>query len=90
MICARPIAPVTRRRRLFIAVNIAPPLLRHGLMSLGRFSSVCSRRSPGWRVRGRARQLILACAIGQAVLAALASRRPIFLTLTRRVSSASS
>ena len=38
------IAPVTKllgaAYGLFIAVNIAPPLLRHGLMSLGRFSSV--------------------------------------------------
>ena len=72
------IAPVTRllgaAYGLFIAVNIAPPLLRHGLMSLGRFSSVMFPAFAwlAWRVRGRARnRLILACALGQAVLAAL-------------------
>jgi hypothetical protein len=72
------IAPVTRllgaAYGLFIAVNIAPPLLRHGLMSLGRFSSVMFPAFAwlAWRVRGRARtRLILACAMGQAILAAL-------------------
>ena len=72
------IAPVTRllgaAYGLFIAVNVAPPLLRHGLMSLGRFSSVMFPAFAwlAWRVRGRARQrLILACAVGEAVLAAL-------------------
>jgi hypothetical protein len=72
------IAPVTKllgaAYGLFIAVNIAPPLLRHGLMSLGRFSSVMFPAFAwlAWRVRGRARsRLIFACAIGQAVLAAL-------------------
>ena len=34
---------------LFVAGNIAPPLLRHGLMSLGRFSSVMF---PGVRLAG--------------------------------------
>jgi hypothetical protein len=59
---------------LFIAVNIAPPLIRHGLMSLGRFSSVMFPAFAwlAWRVRGRTRnRLILACILGQAVLAAL-------------------
>jgi mannosyltransferase PIG-V len=72
------IAPVIRllgaAYGLFIAVNIAPPLLRHGLMSLGRFSSVMFPAFAwlAWRVRGRARtRLIVACAVGQAVLAAL-------------------
>ena len=72
------IAPVTRllgaAYSLFIAINIAPPLLRHGLMSLGRFSSVMFPAFAwlAWRVRGRARtRLILACALGQAVLTAL-------------------
>ena len=72
------IAPVTRllgaAYGLFIAVNIAPPLLRHGLMSLGRFSSVMFPAFAwlAWRVRGRrANRLIVACALGQAVLAAL-------------------
>jgi hypothetical protein len=72
------IAPVTRllgaAYGLFIGVNIAPPLLRHGLMSLGRFSSVMFPAFAwlAWRVRGRARTwLIVACAAGQAVLAAL-------------------
>jgi hypothetical protein len=72
------IAPVTRlfgaAYGLFIAVNIAPPLLRHGLMSLGRFSSVMFPVFAwlAWRVQGRARTwLIVACAAGQAVLAAL-------------------
>jgi hypothetical protein len=72
------IAPVTRllgaAYGLFIAVNVAPPLLRHGLMSLGRFSSVMFPAFAwlAWRVRGQARQrLILACAVGEAVLAAL-------------------
>ena len=72
------VAPVIRllgtAYGLFIAVNIAPPLLRHGLMSLGRFSSVMFPAFAwlAWRVRGRARnRLILACALGQAVLAAL-------------------
>ena len=55
-------------------INIAPPLLRHGLMSLGRFSSAMFPAFAwlAWRVRGRARtRLIVACAVGQAVLAAL-------------------
>jgi len=72
------IVPVTKllgaAYGLFIAVNIAPPLLRHGLMSLGRFSSVMFPAFAwlAWRVRGRARdRLILACVLGQAVLAAL-------------------
>ncbi len=71
------IAPVTRllgaAYGLFIAVT-PPPVLRHGLMSLGRFSSVMFPAFAwlAWRVRGRARQrLILACAVGEAVLAAL-------------------
>jgi hypothetical protein len=59
---------------LFVTVNIAPPLLRHGLMSMGRFSSVMFPVF-AWlatRVRGRARtRLILAFAVAQAVLAAL-------------------
>ena len=59
---------------LFVTVNMAPPLLRHGLMSLGRFSSVMFPVF-AWlssRVRGRARTgLIVAFAIGQLVLAAL-------------------
>jgi hypothetical protein len=59
---------------LFVLGNIVPPLLRHGLMSMGRF---CSVMFPvfAWlatRVRGRARTwLILAFALGQAILAAL-------------------
>jgi hypothetical protein len=43
-------------------------------MSLGRFSSVMFPAFAwlAWRVRGQARQrLILACAVGEAVLAAL-------------------
>jgi hypothetical protein len=72
------LAPMTRllgaAYGLFVTVNIAPPLFRHGLMSVGRFSSVMFPVF-AWlatRVRGRARtRLILAFAIGQAVLAAL-------------------
>ena len=72
------LAPVTRllgaAYGLFVTVNIAPPLLRHGLMSLGRFSSVMFPIF-AWlavRVRGRARTwLIIAFGVGQAVLAAL-------------------
>ena len=63
------IIPVTRllgaAYGLFIVLNIAPPLLRHGLMSLGRFSSVMFPAFAwlAWRVRGRARTwLIVACA----------------------------
>jgi hypothetical protein len=59
---------------LFVALSVAPGLLRHGLMSLGRFSSVMFPVF-AWlavRVQGRARtRLILAFAVGQAVLAAL-------------------
>ena len=59
---------------VFVAGNIAPPLLRHGLMSVGRFSSVLFPVF-AWlatRVHGRARtRLIVAFAVGQAVLAAL-------------------
>jgi hypothetical protein len=70
--------PVTRllgaASALFVTVNIALPLLRHGLLSVGRFSSVMFPVF-AWlatRVRGRARtRLILAFAVGQAVLAAL-------------------
>jgi len=72
------LAPVTRllgaAYGLFISVNIAPPLFRHGLLSLGRFASVMFPLF-AWlatRVRGRARtRLILVFAVGQAVLAAL-------------------
>ena len=72
------LAPVTRllgaAYGLFIGVNIAPPLFRHGLLSLGRFTSVMFPLF-AWlatRVRGRARtRLILVFAVGQAVLAAL-------------------
>jgi hypothetical protein len=59
---------------LFVVGNIAPPLLRHGLISIGRF---CSVMFPvfAWlatRVRGRARTwLIVGFAVGQAILAAL-------------------
>jgi hypothetical protein len=59
---------------LFVIANMAPPLLRHGLMSIGRFSSVLFPVF-AWlaaRVEGRARtRLVVAFAIGQAVLAAL-------------------
>jgi hypothetical protein len=72
------IAPVTRRfgaaYGLFIGLNIAPPLLRHGVMSLGRFSSVMFPAFAwlAWRVRGRARTcLVVGCATLQAVLGAL-------------------
>jgi hypothetical protein len=75
---AASIAPVTRlvgaAYGLFIALNVAPPLLRHGLMSMGRFSSVMFPAFAwlAWRVRGRARTvLIIACAMLQAVLGAL-------------------
>jgi hypothetical protein len=72
------LAPVTRllgaAYGLFITADIAPPLFRHGLLSLGRFTSVMFPMF-AWlaaRVRGRARtRLILAFAVGQAVLAAL-------------------
>jgi Mannosyltransferase (PIG-V) len=72
------VAPVTRllgaAYGLFIAANIAPPLFRHGLLSMGRFTSVMFPMF-AWlatRVRGRARtRLILLFAVGQAVLAAL-------------------
>jgi Mannosyltransferase (PIG-V) len=72
------VAPVTRllgtAYGLFIGANIAPPLFRHGLLSLGRFTSVMFPMF-AWlatRVRGRARtRLIVVFAIGQAVLAAL-------------------
>jgi hypothetical protein len=59
---------------LFVLGNIMPPLLRHGLMSMGRF---CSVMFPvfAWlatRIRGRARTwLIVAFALGQAIVAAL-------------------
>jgi hypothetical protein len=59
---------------LFVVGNIAPPLLRHGLLSMGRF---CAVMFPvfAWlatSVRGRARtRLIVAFALGQAILAAL-------------------
>ena len=59
---------------VFIVANIGPPLLRHGLISIGRF---CSVLFPvfAWlatRVSGRARTtLIIAFALGQAILAAL-------------------
>jgi hypothetical protein len=59
---------------VFVVGNIGPPLLRHGLLSMGRF---CSVLFPvfAWlamRVRGRARtRLIAAFAVGQAILAAL-------------------
>jgi hypothetical protein len=72
------IIPVTRllgaAYGLFIALNIAPPLLRHGLMSLGRFSSVMFPAFAwlAWRVRGRARTwLIVGCATLQIALGAL-------------------
>jgi hypothetical protein len=72
------LAPVARllgaAYGLFLAVNILPPLLLRGLMSLGRFSSVMFPTFAwlAWRVRGRARTwLIVACAVGQAILAAL-------------------
>jgi hypothetical protein len=72
------IAPVTRlfgaAYGLFIGLNIAPPLLRHGLMSLGRFSSVMFPAFAwlAWRVRGRARTwLIVGCATLQVLLGAL-------------------
>jgi hypothetical protein len=59
---------------LFVGVNLAPPLLRHGLMSTGRFSAVMFPAF-AWlatRVRGRARtRLVIAFALGQALLAAL-------------------
>jgi hypothetical protein len=59
---------------LFVAANIAPPLIRHGLMSLGRFSSVmfpvfawlAARTPTPMRTR-----LIVAFGLGQALLAAL-------------------
>jgi hypothetical protein len=59
---------------LFVAANIAPPLIRHGLMSLGRFSSVMFpvfawlAVSVPIAVRTR---LIVAFALGQVLLAAL-------------------
>jgi mannosyltransferase PIG-V len=59
---------------VFVVGNIGPPLVRHGLLSMGRF---CSVLFPvfAWlatRVRGRARtRLIVAFAVGQAILAAL-------------------
>ncbi len=72
------IVPVTRlfgaAYGLFIGLNIAPPLLRHGLMSLGRFSSVMFPAFAwlAWRVRGRTRTwLIAGCAALQIVLGAL-------------------
>jgi hypothetical protein len=59
---------------LFVVGNAAPPLLRHGLMSFGRFSAVLFPVF-AWlatRVRGRARTgLIVAFALGQVALAAL-------------------
>ena len=72
------LAPVTRlfgvAYGLFMTVNIAPPLLRHGLLSLGRFTSVMFPMF-AWlatRVHGPARRrLIVAFAVGQAVAAAL-------------------
>jgi Mannosyltransferase (PIG-V) len=59
---------------VFVVGNIGPPLVRHGLLSMGRF---CSVLFPvfAWlatRVRGRARtRLIVAFGVGQAILAAL-------------------
>jgi hypothetical protein len=72
------LAPVTRllggAYGLFVTANVGPPLLRHGLMSAGRFSSVMFPVF-AWLatcIRGRARtRLILVFAVGQAVLAAL-------------------
>jgi hypothetical protein len=72
------LAPVTRllgvAYGLFMTVNIAPPLFRHGLLSLGRFTSVMFPMF-AWLatcVRGPARRrLIVAFAVGQAVAAAL-------------------
>jgi len=72
------IAPVTSMLGaaygLLVLANVAPPLLRHGLLSIGRFSSVMFPVF-AWLatcVHGRARtQLVVAFAIGQAVLAAL-------------------
>ncbi len=66
---------------LFVTVNIAPAVFRHGLLSLGRFTSVMFPMF-AWlatRVRGRARRrLIVAFAVGLAVTTALFfSWRPI-------------
>jgi hypothetical protein len=72
------IVPVTRllgvAYGVFVAANIAPPLLRHGLMSLGRFSSVMfpvfawlAARVPAPMLT----RLIVAFGLGQALLAAL-------------------
>jgi hypothetical protein len=59
---------------LLVIGNMAPPLLRHGLMSAGRFSSVLFPVF-AWlaaSVQGHTRtRLIVAFAIGQAILAAL-------------------
>jgi hypothetical protein len=59
---------------VFVLSNIAPPLLLHGWMSMGRFSSVMFPVF-AWlatRVQGRARtRLIVGFVAGQAVLAAL-------------------
>jgi hypothetical protein len=59
---------------LFVVANLAPPLARHGLMSVGRFSSVMFPVF-AWlatRVRGRARtRLIVGFGLAQAILAAL-------------------
>jgi hypothetical protein len=77
-VVAMALVPLTRSLGaaygLYVVANIAPPLFRHGLMSVGRFSSVLFPVF-AWlaiRLRGRARtRLVVAFAIGQAVLAAL-------------------
>jgi hypothetical protein len=72
------IVPVTTLLGLaygaFVAANIAPPLLRHGLMSLGRFSSVMFPVFAWLAVRVPAPMrtpLIVAFGLVQALLAAL-------------------
>ena len=61
---------------LFVAVNIAPPIARHGLLSMGRFTSVLFPLFLwlAWRLRGRRRAqtaTLVAFGVGQAVAAAL-------------------
>jgi len=77
-IAAAGLLPLTRllgiAYGLFVALNILPPIARHGLVSLGRFTSVMFPIFV-WLAtivqERRRRALVIAFAIGQAIAAAL-------------------
>jgi hypothetical protein len=77
-IAAAGLLPVTRllgiAYGLFVALNILPPIARHGLVSLGRFTSVMFPLFV-WLAtivpERRRRALVIAFAIGQAIAATL-------------------